>query len=115
MLTLEIIIVIAIVVNTTFTVLHGSSRSLVIASTLFVIIIYAYRTYGTLYEESRVTWESWKRAGRSSAWFRRYCRAYRTPRILMGSFFYADRALTLTIFSVVLNYTANMVLTAREN
>ena len=51
-------LIVAIVVNTTFAVLHASLRSLVVASTLFVIVMYAYRTYGTMYEESRATWEA---------------------------------------------------------
>ena len=112
---LEIIIVISIVVNTTLAVLQGSPRSLVFACTLFVIIMYAYKTYGTLCEESRATWESWKREGRSSPWFRRYCRAYRPPSVTMGAFFYADKSLTLTNLSIVLNNTASMILTAQEN
>ena len=100
-LTQEFMLTLAIVVNITFAVLHASPRSLVMASTLFIIVIYAYKTYGTLYEESRTTLESWKRGGRSSAWFRRFCRAYRPPRVVIGSFFYADKSLTLTILSIV--------------
>ena len=115
MLNHEFMLITAIVINATLAVLHGSPRSLVLASALFVIIIYVYKTYGSLYEESRVTWESWKRGGRTSPWFRRYCRAHRPARILMGSFFYADKGLALTIFSIVLDNTANMILTTRGN
>ena len=115
MLTLELLLIVAVVVNTTFAVLLGSPRSLVIASTLFVIVIYAYKAYGSVYEESRETWESWQRGGINNAWFRRYCKAYRPPRVALGTFFYADKSLTLTILSVVLNNTVSMALTAGGN
>ena len=58
MLTLELLLILAVVVHTTIAVLHGSPRSLVMASTLFVTVIYVYKTYGTLYEESMLTWEA---------------------------------------------------------
>ena len=113
MLTQELLMIVAVVVNTTFALLHGSQRSLVMASTLFVIC--AYKTYGTMFEESRATLESWKREGRRSPWLRRYCRAYRPPRVNIGSFFYADKSLTLTILSIMLDYTASMALTIQQN
>ena len=112
MLSNEILAIVTIVVNTTLAVVHESPRALVIAMMLFILLIYAYKTFGTVYEEGKVTSQTWS-SRETSAWFRRYCRAYRPPRILIGSFYYADRSLTLTILSTVLDNTANMAITTR--
>ena len=108
----EVLAIVTIVVNTTLAVVHDSPRAFVIALMLFTLLIYSYKTFGTVYEESKMTSQTWSSV-RTAAWFRRYCRAYRPPRILIGSFYYADRSLTLTILSAVLDNTANMAITTR--
>ena len=57
MLNTEFIVIVGIVINATFAVLRGSPRSVVIAFSGFVLVIYGYKIFGTMYEESRVTLE----------------------------------------------------------
>lgn len=114
-LTQELMLILVIVVNATVAVFHAAPRAMVVTFAFFAIAIYTHKDYGATYEGWKLSWESWQRESRSSAWFRRYCRSYRPPRVVVGSFFYADKSLTLTILSIVLNYTASMALTTREN
>jgi len=108
-LTMEIIVIIAVVVNFTLAVTEQSLRGFVIASLAVPIVLFTYGNYGAVFDSAKDTLTSWKTTTRGG-WFFKYCRSWRPLRINIGSFYYADRALALTILSIFLNYTASLSL-----
>ena len=110
-LSVEILGIIAIVVNTALTVLYDSPRAIVISLTSVIVLLHGFKSFGAVYEESKKSRDSWISTGIIA---RRYYRAYRPGRICVGSFFHADKSLILTILSIVLNYTSNLVLAVKR-
>ena len=75
----------------------------------FHLLLHFVRARGNVYEESRETLESWKRLEYKSKYFAKYRRFCRPLRIKFGRFFYAERILLLTVLSIVLVQSTNLV------
>lgn len=103
-----------IVVNSTLALAYSSIRGLVLGSAFFVIVLLQYKNYGTVYEESCTTLETW-RTVRSDPWFRRYCKSCRPLRVNMGRYYFADRTLVLTMLSIILDNTANLTIGVQQS
>ena len=110
-LSIEILGIVAVVVNTTLAVIYDSGRAFIISLAALIILLHAYKSYGAVYEESKVSRDSWMS---TAILTRQYRRAYRPGRISIGSFFHADRSLILTMLSIILNHTLNLVLAVKR-
>ena len=71
--------------------------------------IYLFKRMGNIYTESHELLSEFLPAC-STPWFRRTCKAYRPLRVNVGSFYYADRTLVLTILTIILTNTASLVM-----
>ena len=115
-LTLEVLGIVTVVVNATFTVTHHSPRAAAISTTLLILTLHSYKNFGNVYEESSKSLRRWSSSMvPAKSAFSKFCRAYRPLRVRIGRFYYADRSLMLTILSIILVNTANLALTARNN
>ena len=71
--------------------------------------IYLFKRMGNIYTESQELLSEFLPAC-STPWFGRTCKAYRPLRVNVGSFYYADRTLVLTILTIILTNTASLVM-----
>ncbi|CAG7730780.1 unnamed protein product [Allacma fusca] len=77
-------------------------------STTFLINI--WESMGQISEISSEILQSWKGMDGGAMWFKKYLKSLQSIRVYIGSFFYADREIKLTILSILLNQTSSLLL-----
>ncbi|CAG7730352.1 unnamed protein product, partial [Allacma fusca] len=85
-------------------------HQLVVAAFATSFLINIWENMGQTYEISSGVLQSWKDMEGSALWFKKYLRSVKPIRVFIGSFFYADRQIKLTIISIVLNQTLSLLL-----
>ena len=102
-----------VVLNAYQAVDGGSIRSLVIALGIAFGYVQFVEVTAEVYHASVDVLEAWRRVGRRDVpeWFPAYLRSCRFLYIPVGSFFYVDRGLVLTVLSVMLNTSASLIIT----
>ena len=109
--TVEIFFVVSIVITASMAVKYRAFREGMVAVITSSLCRALFRTVGGIYENSRDIYVALQRL-EPSAILSRYKRAYRPLRVDVGRFGHADLALCLTIVSLILGNTSNLVLTA---
>ena len=100
------------VVNLFLAVIYGSPKGVVVGILSCVLIQIMYGNLARIHEVSGDVLLSWKQHN-TPKWFRKFERSCRPLHVLVGRYYFADRELVLTIFSIVTNYTANLIMTFR--
>lgn len=88
----------------------GSLKGAIVGLLSLIITVIEFQNFATLYEHSAKVLRSWKDAPKRK-WFVKYSRACRPLNVRVGSYYYADESMILTILSTVVSVTANLVLT----
>ena len=101
-----------VVTNTYQAVVGGSVRSLLLALTVFFGHMQFLEATARVHHTSADVLLEWRRVHRRKLplWFPRFLRSCRHVSIPVGSFFYIDRGLVLTILSIVTNASASLIL-----
>ena len=97
------------IINCSIEIIVLSLRASLVAMAALVILIAVFGNLGKVYEESR-TWILTCRSMRQNSWLARQFIATRELRVKVGLFFHIDRSLVLTILSIILTNTANVVM-----
>ena len=74
-----------------------------------VVLLYLFQRMGNVYTESSELLSEFV-PNYSTPWFRRVVKAYKPLRVNVGSFYYADRTLVLTILTIIFTNTASLVM-----
>ena len=101
------------VIDITIAVVSQSVRALLVAASIGTMMAYLYTKMGKVFEESQGILHAWL-PWCNDPWLKKRCEAYRALRVNVGSFYYADRGLILTMLSIALQNTSNLVLTLRD-
>ncbi|CAG7786856.1 unnamed protein product [Allacma fusca] len=83
-------------------------RGLLNAMFQMFLIKLIFKHLAQIYESSAPTLESWRET-KGSVWFQKYLRACKPLRVVVGSFYYADNTLILTMISVISANAASMI------
>ena len=112
MLGLEMFAITTVVLNLYMAVEFHSGRPLVMAMGSTVTYWWGMLEFAWVYETSREVMTAWKRSQhvQDSLWFRKFLRSCKPIRIPLGSFFYIDRGVVLTIMSIIVNSSASLIL-----
>lgn len=105
--------VFCVVLNMYQAVVGGSVRSLVIAIGVALGFIQFLEATAEVHHTSTDLLEEWKRVSRRKVplWFPRSLKSCRHLHVPVGSFFYVDRGLVLTVLSIMLNTSASVIIT----
>ncbi|CAG7817817.1 unnamed protein product, partial [Allacma fusca] len=87
-----------------------SAHQLIVAAFATSFLINIWENMGQTYEISSEVLQSWTVMKGSTLWFKKYLRSVKPIRVIIGTFFYADRQIKLTIFSIILNQTLSLLL-----
>ena len=87
-------------------------RLLVVAIFSLGLLTTFWSGFGSVYENSSDVLAQWRQRGRLPLHARQFLRATRPVRVEIGSYFYVDRAMVLTILGIVTENTFNVLLAA---
>ena len=101
-----------VVLKTYQSVVAGNVRSLVLALGVALGFIQFQLATAQVYHTSSDVLEKWKRISSKEVpiWFPRFVRSCRHLCVPVGSFFYVDRGLVLTVLSIMLNASASLII-----
>ena len=105
----EVMVIVAAVMNASIAILFQSARSALITAAALTVLLTVFGSLGNVHAGSRNLLVACRNM-RDNAWLTRHSIATRELRVKVGLFFYADRSLVLTILSIILNNTANIVM-----
>ncbi|CAG7724356.1 unnamed protein product, partial [Allacma fusca] len=111
---LEVMIIIAIVVHLFLSIVIGQLRVLILAMFGILIIVFLFSSCGDVNELATKTLNAWKLLLYQRE-FRKFHRSCRPWRISLGGFYFVDKALVLTILSIISQQTWNLILTHQSN
>ena len=102
----------AVVFNTYKAVILGSVRALLLALTVCMGHIQFIEATAQVYDTSSDVLRNWRHVRRRDVppWFPRYLRSCRIVYVPVGSFFYIDRGLVLTVLSIITNGATSLIL-----
>ena len=109
----QTISIFCVVVNLYQAVLLGSMRAFVLALVVGLGLTQFLEVMAGVYHTSSEALREWKRADRRNvpAWFPKFLKSCKFLCIPVGSFFYVDKILVLTVLSIILNTSASLILT----
>ena len=88
---------------------------------LFVVAMFSlglltsfWKGLGAVYETCVDVLAKWKQQERSPQYVRKFLRATRPDRVQIGSYFYADGSMVLTLLGIVTENTCNVLLATRK-
>ena len=112
---LQMASIFSVVKNAYQAVVGGSPRSLLLAFAVFFGRIKFIEVTEHVHDNSANLLLRWKRmsSGHVPFWFPKFLKSCRHVCVPVGSFFYIDRGLALTIFSIVTNASASLILANR--
>ena len=109
---MELANVVVVILNVYQAVIVRSYRALVLAFTVGTGFCWTLKQLAGVYEASRdVLFSAQRRTQDIQKWGRKFLRSCRPINIPVGSFFYVDRPLILTVLSIVINSSASLILT----
>ena len=102
----------AVVFNTYKAVILGSVRALLLALTVCMGHIQFIEATAQVYDTSSDVLKKWRHVRRRDVplWFPRFLKSCRIVYVPVGSFFYIDRGLVLTVLSIMLNAATTLIL-----
>ncbi|CAG7784778.1 unnamed protein product, partial [Allacma fusca] len=74
-------------------------------------LLHIWGKMGALNETSKCVLSTWE-CQKSDIWFRRFLAAAKPIRVELGSFFYADRGIKLTILATILENTMTLLISS---
>ncbi|CAG7821480.1 unnamed protein product [Allacma fusca] len=89
-------------------------HQLVVAVFCTTFLINIWDNMGKLSEISSEIIQSWKGMDGGAMWFKKYLKSLQPIRVYIGSFFYADRGIKLTILSILLDQTSSLLLSIQK-
>ena len=111
----ELLGIILIILNIYQAVVTGSFRALMMALGIGVAFSGFLKQLAQPYEASREALLSWERElHRVPKWGKAFHRSCRPIAVPVGTFFFVDKGLTLTVLSIVVNNSASLVLAYRQ-
>ena len=110
-LMMEAWLVVLVVINTSIAVKYFALRGIMAAIFGCALCMALFKPIGEVYDSSRDIYGTISNLVPHSALLRRYRKAYRPLRIDIGNVGYADMMLCLTILSMILQSTVNLVMT----
>ena len=75
----------------------------------FSTLIHLWKNMSEVYETSVELLHGWKDMIKDK-WFRRFLQSTRPARMNIGSFYYADREIILTIMQIIMNNTCTLIM-----
>ena len=108
-LVVEVMVIAAVVMNSSIAILFLSARAAPIGIAALTLLVTVFGSLGNVHSRSRKLILTC-RGMRGNAWLTRHYIATQELRVKVGSFFYADRSLVLTILSIILTNTVNIVM-----
>ncbi|CAG7787057.1 unnamed protein product [Allacma fusca] len=114
LMTIEVMFINAIVANLFLAIVVGQVRFLIIGMLCVVNVVFLFSSCGDVYEQALKTLDSWMLLLHRRE-FRKFYRSCLPWRISLGGFYFVDKALVLTILSVVVHQTLNLLLTYRSD
>ena len=101
-----------VVLNTYQAVVGGNVRALVLASGVAYGFIQFVKSAAQVYHESTDVLQEWRCINRSELplWSHRFLKSCNFLCVPVGRFFYVDRGLVLTVLSIILDNSANLIL-----
>ena len=105
----EVMVIVAVVLNASIGILYLSVRSVLVSTAALVILRSVFGNLGNVYGKSKKLIVACRSMKHSPVLMRHYI-ATEELKVKVGSFFYADRSLILTILSTILTSTANVVM-----
>ena len=105
--------VFCVVLNMFQAVVGGNLRSLVIALLVALGLVQFLEATAEVYHTSMDVLKEWRRVSKREVpvWFPRFLKSCRHLCVPVGSFFYVDRGLVLTVLSIMLNTSASLIIT----
>ncbi|CAG7822645.1 unnamed protein product, partial [Allacma fusca] len=85
-------------------------HQLVVAVFGTTFLINIWDNMGHVSEISSEILQSWNGMDGGAVWFKKYLKSLQPIRVYIGSFFYADRGIKLTILSILLDQTSSLLL-----
>ena len=112
MLGIEVFIVSTVVLNLYMAVEFHAVRPLILAVGCAGAFCWGYGVFSSVHETSKSIMEAWSRSEhvQRSIWFRKFLRSCKPIRIPVGSLFYIDRGLVLTVMSIMVQSAASLIL-----
>ena len=108
----ELSTIFLIVTNTFLAVVFSDVPSLVRALALSFLLKVFLTRLAEVHSTSESAIQTWRQQQKvSSSWFRKFSRSCQPLRVNVGSFCYVDRKLMLTIMSLIVGQTTNLILT----
>jgi hypothetical protein len=96
-------------VNIFMAVVMGSGRAVVLATIILILTNVFVSRFAQVHSRSEEAIASWK-FQHCPRWFSKFQESARPVRINMGSFFFIDETLVLTIISIIATNATNMIL-----
>ena len=112
MLGLEMFAITTAVLNLYMAVEFHSFRPLIMAIGSSATYWWGMMEFAEVHETSRGMMEAWRRSEhvQDDVWFRKFIHSCKPIRIPLGSFFYIDRGVILTIMSIIISSSASLIL-----
>ena len=112
LLMIEVWVIYTSVLNLYLAVEWHSIRSLILATGVALGCCWAVREFAEVYETSEGMLNTWRRSEHvhGNIWFRKFLRSCKPARIPLGSLFYIDKGFILTVLSIIIDNSANLIL-----
>ena len=85
-----------------------------IAVFMTVLINIIYTKLASLFEVSEAVLTGWRRGNALRPWFPRFLRSTPPLRVLIGSYFYADKELVLTTMGIIADNSVTLLVSRRS-
>ena len=108
----EVIAILSSTLNLFQAVVYSSFKGLSVGLLTMVVAFILFGLMADVYEESQGPRKSWSTV--RVKWFVKFSRSARPLAVNVGSFYFADRQLLLTLLNIITSNTANLVLTYRS-
>ena len=102
----------AVTFNAYQAVMEGSIRALLLALAITFGHVQFIEATAKVYDTSNDVLKKWRNVGRKNVpvWFPRFLRSCRNVYVPVGTFFYIDRALVLTVLSIITDASSSLIL-----
>ena len=82
----------------------------IVASLAILYLRMAYKVLAQFFDISQATLQSWKQSSQDQ-WFRRFLVSCQPIKMKIGSLYYVDRGMVLTLLAIIVDSTVSLLLT----
>ena len=90
----------------------GAIRIFLVAMLSFYVLVTVWKGLGDVYQNSVEVLATWSQQEGNSLLLRKFIRSTRPVRVEIGSYFYADRSMVLTLLDIITQNTFSLLLAA---